>query len=513
MTAHSPDKNSDELQQECARLRAENAALKESEARYRSYSEAIADWFWETDAEHRFSWFSDEFKSVQGVPPQRLLGKRGWDVVSERMEIDSEQWQAHIADLSAHRPFRDFKYWLEDDHGRARWIKVNGTPRFDQKGNFSGYRGTGADITAAVENAHRMHMLNRAVEQSPVSIVITDLMADIQYVNAKFLEVTGYSAEEALGRNPRILRSEHTPPETYQAMWVALTHGAKWEGELINRRKDGSLYWEFASIQPIQNIEGIVTNYLAIKTDITQQKHNEARLAELVEDLRRSNEELEQFAYVASHDLRQPLRMISGYLGMLQKLLAPHLDDDARTFFGYAIDGAKRLDRMIVDLLEYSRVGRMDKSRVVLSLGDVMAQAVGNLKAAIADSAAELTIPANLPQVVGIESELVRLFQNLLANAIKFRLPDHAPKVSVECMDMEREWVVSVTDNGIGIAPQDHGRLFNVFQRLVTQDEYEGTGIGLAVCRKICESNGGRIWVKSQAGEGATFLVALPKPA
>ena len=230
-------------------------------------------------------------------------------------------------------------------------------------------------------------------------------------------------------------------------------------------------------------------------------------------EIKRSNQELERFAYVASHDLRQPLRMVSSYLTLLERRMGGRLDEEERQFLGYAVDGAHRMDRMIVDLLEYSRVGRLDKSRVVLSLGDVMGQAVDNLKAAIADSAAELTIPANLPQVVGIESELVRLFQNLLANAIKFRLPDRAPKVSVECMDMEREWVISVTDNGIGISPQDHGRLFNVFQRLVTQDEYEGTGIGLAVCRKICESNGGRIWVKSQAGEGASFLVALPKPA
>ena len=506
----SGDRRVDALRDEADRLREECAALKESEARYRSYSEATADWFWETDSEHRYCWFSDEFLVVLEIPPDRLMGKRSWDVVSERMEIDSEQWQAHIADLTAQRPFRDFKYWLEDDLGRARWIKVHGIPRFDAEGSFTGYRGTGTDITAAVEAAHRMHMLNRAVEQSPVSIVITDLRADIQYVNSKFLEVTGYTAEEALGRNPRILKSDRTPPEIYEAMWTALANGEKWEGELINRRKNGDLYWEMASIQPIQNIEGAVTNYLAIKSDITQQKHNEARMAELVEDLRRSNEELEQFAYVASHDLRQPLRMISGYLGMLQKMLANSLDDDARTFFGFAIDGAKRLDRMIIDLLEYSRIGRQAVPQERIDLNEAMGDSLRHLEVAVAEVGAEVTRPESMPTITGDRSELVRLFQNLIGNAIKYCAPGRKPKVGISCQDQGGYWVVAIQDNGIGIAKDDLQRVFGIFQRLVTREQYEGTGIGLAVCRKIAEHHGGHIWVESELGVGSTFLVALP---
>ena len=509
-SALSDRRHVDELRHDVACLREEYAALKESEARYRSYSEATADWFWETDAEHRFCWFSEEFKRVLDVPPHRLLGKRSWDVVSERMEIDSEQWQAHIADLTAQRPFRDFKYWLEDDLGRARWIKIHGIPRFGADDSFLGYRGTGTDITAAVENAHRMHMLNRAVEQSPVSIVITDLKADIQYVNSTFLDVTGYSAEEALGRNPRILKSERTPPEVYDAMWAALANGEKWEGELINRRKNGELYWELASIQPIQNIEGVITNYLAIKSDITLQKRNEARMAELVKDLRNSNEELEQFAYVASHDLRQPLRMISGYLGMLQKMLANSLDDDARTFFGFAIDGAKRLDRMIVDLLEYSRIGRQTVPRDRIDLNEVIGDSLRHLEVAIAEAGADVTAGAGMPTITGDRSELVRLFQNLIGNAIKYCPADRAPKIRVSCEDQGGYWVLTVKDNGIGIGKDDLQRVFGIFQRLVTREQYEGTGIGLAVCRKIAEHHGGHIWVESELNQGSSFHVAVP---
>ncbi|WP_239988761.1 sensor histidine kinase [Paramagnetospirillum kuznetsovii] len=506
--------NADTLQDalmEIHRLRAEIELLKVSEKRHREFSETIADWFWETDTEQRFTWVSDEFQTVLGVSPQRLVGKRRWDVASERMEIDSQQWQAHIADLTARRPFRDFKYWLEDGDGRPCWIKVSGIPRFHPDGSFAGYRGTGTNITAAVETAHRMNMLNRAVEQSPASIVITDLSAHIQYVNAEFMKVTGYSAEEAIGRNPRILKSDLTPVETYDSMWSALSAGEKWEGELINRRKNGELYWELASIQPIQNVEGVVTNYLAIKTDITQQKLNEARLANLVNELHRSNQELEQFAYVASHDLRQPLRMISGYLGMLFKTLGPSLNDDTRTFFGFAIEGAKRLDRMIVDLLEYSRIGRQDAPQEPMNLNEVLADSSRHLEVAVSELGAAVTIAPNLPTIHGDRLELVRLFQNLIGNAIKYCAPDRMPRVEVTSSDGGTEWILAVKDNGIGIGPDDLQRVFGIFQRLVTRDQYEGTGIGLAVCRKIAEHHGGRIWVESKADEGSTFFVAFPK--
>ena len=240
--------------------------------------------------------------------------------------------------------------------------------------------------------------------------------------------------------------------------------------------------------------------------DVTERKALEL-------DIKRSNDELERFAYVASHDLRQPLRMVGSYLTLLERRLKDRLDEEERQYVAFAVGGAQRMDRMIVDLLEYSKVGRQGTEKEVVSLGGVLSRALDNLGAAIAEAEAEVVVPAGLPQVVGHESELVRLFQNLVGNAIKFRAPDRRPCVTVECLDMAREWVVAVSDNGIGIAPEDHGRLFNVFQRLVLQEQYEGNGIGLAVCRKICENNGGRIWVESEAGVGSTFLVALPKLA
>jgi len=499
------------LAAELARLQAECHRLRESEARARAFAASAVDWFWESDGDGRFVWVSEGFERVTGQPPTSLLGRRQADLVHETVGMEGETWLRHLADLDAHRPFRDFKCGHVDPLGRIHWVKVSGMPRFAADGRFVGYYGSGADISASIESAHRLALLTRAVEQCPASIVITTLTGEIQYVNQKFVEVTGYRREEVLGQNPRILNSGSNPAGTFEAMWQALRGGGKWEGELINRRKDGSLYWEHASIQPISGLDGEVTNYLAIKSDITSQKRNEARLAALVEELRHSNEDLEQFAYVASHDLRQPLRMISAYLGLLDKRLGPTLDAETRQFLGFAVDGAKRLDRMIVDLLHYSRIGRISSPMAPVALDEVIEDSLRHLEVAVAESGAEVTVAGDLPVCIGDRSELVRLFQNLIGNALTYVRPGVAPRIAVSCRDDGDAWVIGVTDNGTGIAAGDLARVFGIFQRLVSREAVEGTGIGLAICRKIAEHHRGRIWVESEPGIGSTFLVALPK--
>ncbi|TAN63748.1 MAG: PAS domain S-box protein, partial [Magnetospirillum sp.] len=225
-------------------------------------------------------------------------------------------------------------------------------------------------------------------------------------------------------------------------------------------------------------------------------------------DLQRSNAELEQFAYVASHDLRQPLRMISSYLSMTQKRLGPQLDDETKTFIGFAVDGAKRMDRLILDLLEYSRTGRAARPEPV-SLADAVADALDNLTVAIREADADIVVADGLPTVTGTPTELTRLFQNLIGNAVKYRAPERRPRVEIGWRHQGTRWLITVKDNGIGIAPEDRDRAFAIFQRLVPRDAYEGTGIGLAVCKKIVEQHGGKIWIESIPGEGSTFFFTL----
>ena len=231
-------------------------------------------------------------------------------------------------------------------------------------------------------------------------------------------------------------------------------------------------------------------------------------LAERVEELARSNAELERFAYVASHDLKEPLRMVTSYTRLLARRYKGKLDADAEDFINFAIDGASRMEQLIQDLLVYSRVGIRDLFFKPTDCEVVLSQALGNLQAALEESAAVITHDS-LPVVKGDATQLVQIFQNLIGNAIKFRV-DKAPRVHVSAEDKGDEWVFSVQDNGIGIDPQYRDRIFVVFQRLHSREEYPGNGIGLAICKKILDNHAGRIWMSSQPGKGSTFYFSLP---
>ena len=234
----------------------------------------------------------------------------------------------------------------------------------------------------------------------------------------------------------------------------------------------------------------------------------EERVLERTLELKRSNEDLEQFAYVASHDLQEPLRMIHNYVELLGDRYRTQLDGNAHEFIAFALDGAKRMQQLIHDLLAYSRVGTRNKELVPTDSAQVLAASLSNLKVAIEEARAEIRHD-DLPEVMGDPVQLTQLFQNLIGNAVKFR-GEAPPQVDVRAQRKGSEWEFSVRDNGLGIAEQDFHRIFVVFQRLHGGDKYPGTGIGLSVCKKIVERHGGRIWVESKPGKGATFRFTLP---
>jgi PAS domain S-box-containing protein len=232
-------------------------------------------------------------------------------------------------------------------------------------------------------------------------------------------------------------------------------------------------------------------------------------LSRRAQDLARSNAELQQFAYVASHDLQEPLRMISSYTQLLMRRYGTLFDQDAKEFMGFIVDGAARMKQLIEDLLAYSRVGTRGHDLEPTDAQAAFDQALANLRASIDTTGATVTHDA-LPTVRADASQLVQLFQNLVGNALKFRSAD-APRVHVDAQERDAEWIFSVRDNGIGIDPQYFERIFVIFQRLHSKAEYPGTGIGLAICKKIVDRHGGRIWVESQPGQGSTFYCTLPK--
>jgi PAS domain S-box-containing protein len=276
--------------------------------------------------------------------------------------------------------------------------------------------------------------------------------------------------------------------------------------ELTGRRKDGSDFPIELMLSPLASTEGILVT--AAIRNISVRKKAEAHLLQKMEELNRSNEELGQFAYIASHDLQEPLRMVASYTQLLSRRYKGKLDSNAEEYIAFAVDGASRMQRLIQDLLAFSRIGTKGKDPLDISSEEALQQALKNLRGAIEESGALVTHDP-LPTVMADETELIQLFQNLVGNAIKYQNPG-VPRVHIAAAkNGSKKWMFSVQDNGLGIDPQYFERIFGMFQRLHKREEFAGTGVGLAICKKIVERHGGNISVESQPGHGSTFRFAL----
>jgi light-regulated signal transduction histidine kinase (bacteriophytochrome) len=245
-----------------------------------------------------------------------------------------------------------------------------------------------------------------------------------------------------------------------------------------------------------------------VARDITEIKQAEEERERLLEDLKRSNKELEQFAYIASHDLQEPLRMVSSYVQLISQRYKDRLDRDADEFIDYAVNGTAYMQTLLNDLLTYSRAGTTSEPFALTDLNSVLGRAIVNLKNLIDDSHAEIK-HEGLPAVYAHKVQMVQVFQNLIGNAIKFH-GSELPRVHISAQQENNEWIIRISDNGIGIDPKYFNRIFHIFKRLHSREKYDGTGIGLAICKKIVEKHGGRIWVESEPGKGSTFCFTIP---
>jgi PAS domain S-box-containing protein len=364
------------------------------------------------------------------------------------------------------------------------------------------------EIAARSEIAAARAHLASIVESSDDAIISKALDGSIQTWNPGAARLFGYAAEEVLGRPVTIL----IPPEQHDEeprIVERLKRGERIEHyETVRVRKDGGRVPVSLSVSPLRDSTGRVVGAAKILRDITERKRAEQELAERAEHLARSNAELEQFAYVASHDLQEPLRMVASYTQLLARRYKDKLDADAQEFMHYAVDGASRMQALINDLLAYSRVGTKGGNFEPTSSEAALERALANLRLAIQESGAAVTHDA-LPTIVADPVQLTQLFQNLVGNAIKFRGAE-PPRVHVSAERRGTEWVFAVRDNGIGIEPAYRERIFIIFQRLHGRVEYPGTGIGLAICKKIAERHGGRIWVESAPGRGSAFHFTVP---
>ena len=376
-------------------------------------------------------------------------------------------------------------------------------------------------VTAAIRNisvrkdaeAHLVQMENKyrgLLEAAPDAMVVVNQAGKIVLLNLQAETQFGYRRDELLGQKmSNIVPSgfpERLVADSLRSAEDALAQQIGTGIELTARRKDGSEFPIEIMLSPLKSADGVLVT--AAIRDITARKNGEAQLLEKVKELNRSNEELQQFAYIASHDLQEPLRMVASYTALLARRYKGKLDSDADDFIAFAVDGASRMQLLIRDLLAYSRVGSKGKELVDTSSAEALQHAIHNLRGAIEGSAALVTHDA-LPSVMADEMQLTQLFQNLVGNAIKYRRAG-VPRVHITAVPNDaNKWMFSVQDNGLGIEPQFFEKIFGVFQRLHKREEFDGTGIGLAICKKIVERHGGTISVESTFGEGSTFYFPL----
>jgi len=348
------------------------------------------------------------------------------------------------------------------------------------------------------------------LEAAPDAMVVVNQGGEIVLLNVQAEKQFGYRRDELLGQKVKNIIpegfAERLVADALRSVEDALAQQIGTGIELTARRKDGSEFPIELMLSPLKSSEGTLVT--AAIRDIATRKKAEANLLQKVEELNRSNEELGQFAYIASHDLQEPLRMVASYTQLLSRRYKGKLDSDADEFISFAVDGASRMQRLIQDLLAYSRVGTKGRELLDTSSEEAFQQALINLRGSVQQSGALVTHDP-LPAVLADETQLIQLFQNLVGNAIKYQ-KSGIPRVHVSAArNGGNKWTFSVQDNGLGIDPLYFERIFGMFQRLHKREEFEGTGIGLAICKKIVERHGGNISVESQPGQGSTFRFLL----
>jgi PAS domain S-box-containing protein len=369
-----------------------------------------------------------------------------------------------------------------------------------------------------INQGHDLLQINKTVKESEerfhtLADNIPNLawMADpdgwIFWYNNQWYDYTGTTLDDMQGWGWQKVHHPDYVKSVTEDWSTKIKEGKPYDNIFPLKGKDGSFRWFLTRITPIRDEQGTLTRWFGTNTDITERINREEELESTMEELKYSNKELEQFAYITSHDLREPLRMITSFLQLLERRYKDQLDKDANEFIAYAVDGAKRLDAMTNDLLHYSKITNEKREIIPVNFEHVLEHTLTNLKVQIEENNAIITHDP-LPTIKGDEQLKIQLFQNIIGNAIKYR-SQKTPKIHISATKEGNQYLFSIKDNGIGMSNKHLEKIFTIFQRLHTHEEYDGTGIGLAIAQKIVNQQGGQIWAESILGKGTTFYFTI----
>lgn len=448
----------------------------------------------------------------------RLFGKPAGSIIGKPLEATGlPQPYRDLMTANIHRVFEtrhpvEAEDYLRDRDGDA-YYHLSFVPEFDPAGNVTNVLVASRNLTyrRRAEEALRTSeaRFRSYIELSGQLAWTTNAAGEVEEDIPLWRSYTGQSYEEVRGWG----WSRALHPDDYERVvkvWQkAVETKSAYETEYRVRRRDGVYRYFLARGAPVMMEDGSIREWVGTCIDISERLQIEENLKRLNEELERSNQELQQFAYIASHDLQEPLRTVVGFVELLQRRYQDKLDRDANDFIDHAVKGTARMQAMINDLLDYSRVQTRGSPFKEVSMDEALSRALANLETSIKESEAVITKSGPLPVVFGDRQQLVRLWQNLISNAIKFRGPDR-PDIQISAQKQENEFLFAVKDNGIGVDPRYLEKIFLIFQRLHGREKYPGTGIGLAICKRIVERHGGRIWAESEPGRGSTFYFTLP---
>lgn len=495
------------------------AAARESENRFRTIADCSPISMWVCDEQSECVWLNRQWLHYAGQELESQIGKGWLDIVHPD---DRERTAQTYLKAFEQRELFTLDYRLRRSDGEYRWHAATGTPRFGENGGFYGYVGLSVDNHDARLARQELELLNKRlqntlavhrtiIDESNNFIGVVNPDGTLVDGNRTAFTASGVDASRVLGKpfweTPWWEHSVELQGRLRQAIDTALA-GRRDRFEATHIGPEGEPIYVDFSLHPVKDDSGKVIYLIPEGRDITQHKRREAELNSLLSELDNSNKELEQFAYIASHDLQEPLRKIASYGELLREEHGSQLNDEGKQYLQVVMNGATRLQTLVKDLLSFSRITTRGAPLKPTSAEDCLSAVLSDLEVTIAENQATVTREP-LPVVMADGSQLARLFQNLVGNGIKYR-GDASPQIHIGGEQREGYYEFFIRDNGIGIDEEYYERIFRIFQRLHNRREYGGTGIGLALCKRIVERFGGRIWVESNPGTGSTFFFTIP---